>query len=172
STVGFLALKRSAPLFVIWLVGPNWTLYVSPRLMPRSTQPPVPGFGGVTRIGPSLPTMTVLMLNTPLGAFLICATLTGPFSPFGSLYLKPLMASPLQKALPVMPLVPCGRAKGCAVGVPPLAVMTRLPPLTVGLPTMVFGLPDSFAFPMIFRLAAVLGFFTRNVLPRIVWSAA
>jgi hypothetical protein len=25
-TVGFLALNRRAPLFVIWLVGPNWTL--------------------------------------------------------------------------------------------------------------------------------------------------
>src|SRR6185436_14700800 len=36
----------------------------------------------------------------------------------------------------------------------------------------VFGLPDSLAFAMTFRLSTGPGFFSRNELPRIVWSAA
>ena len=66
----------------------------------------VPGFGGTTVITPFLPMPTTLIRNTPPPDFLIDAPLMGPLSPLGSFYLNPFTASPLQKGLPVLGLVP------------------------------------------------------------------
>src|SRR5262249_17981313 len=172
SAVGFVALKSIAPVLVIWLPGPNCTLYVSPPFRPSSTQPSKPGSGGSTVIDPRLPSATALRTILPRDDFLICALLRGPFSPFESLYLKPFVASPLQKGLPASALVPAGRANVCALGVPPFATNKRLAPATVGSPTMVSGLATSFALTTTFRFSGVLGFVTTSWEPRMVWSAA
>src|SRR4051794_39960102 len=124
----------------------------------RAAQLLTPGFGGSTRMRPSLPDSTALIEKLPLGVFLIWALLTGPFSPLASLYLNPLTALPLQNVLPVMLLTPCGRGNTCADGVPPLAEMLSEAPETVGSPTMVFVLAFSFAFTSALRLSGVLGF--------------
>ncbi len=110
----------------------------------------------------------------PFDVFRILASFTpapGP-SPFGFLYLKPLMASPLQNCLPVTMLMPCGSENVCDDGLPPPTDTVSVPPDTVGLPTIVLVLPFSLPLPMTFRLAGTLGFFTVSELPRIVWSAA
>jgi hypothetical protein len=65
-----------------------------------------------------------------------------------------LSASPDQNGLPVIPLVPCGNVNDCELGVPPNALTVRKPPVDVGLPTIVFGLPTSLPLPMIFRLTS------------------
>src|SRR5688572_28569730 len=99
--------------------------------MMRAAQPLAPGFGGVTRTGPSFPEMTALIVKFPLDVFLIWADFTAPFSPLESLYFKPLTASPLQKGLHVTPLVPCGRLNVC--GTPermgPFATTVSDPPV-------------------------------------------
>src|SRR5262245_48672996 len=125
----------------------------------RAAQAFVPGFGGRTRIVPSLPERTALIEKLPLEVFLIWALFVGPFSPLESLYLKPLTASPLQNGLPVMPLTPCGSRSTCVDGDPPPAERLSDAPKLTGLPTIVFGLSFSFAFTTILRLSAVLGFF-------------
>ena len=70
----------------------------------------MPLLGGTTETGENLLLMTALIWKTPFAVNSIMASLTGPFSPLPSLYLKPFTASPLQKGLPVVALVPMGRA--------------------------------------------------------------
>src|SRR6185369_2376917 len=86
SAVGFFTLKRVGPLFVRRPVV-KATLYESPPVRVRSAQPPVPLFGGRMESVPSLLSRIALIWKTPLPDFLICAVLTAPLSPFGSLYL-------------------------------------------------------------------------------------
>jgi len=52
-------------------------------------KPSVPGFGGTTSSGPSLPSTFTLMVNTELGVRRIVMPCTAPCSPLLSLYLKP-----------------------------------------------------------------------------------
>jgi hypothetical protein len=130
-------------------------------------QPVVPGSGGTTVSAMYLPLPLSLIRKTPLPVFLICADLMGPCSPFESLYLKPLMASPLQNGLPLS-AVPWGSGMVCDEGVPPSARTVSVAPLSVGSPTIVFALPSSFALPTKPRLSGVLGFLSWNWLPRIV----
>src|SRR5262245_13299908 len=111
--------------------GLNAALYVSPPVSERSTHAWVPGFGGSTSTVRNLPLTTTLIEKVPLDVVLIWADLTAPFSPFESLYLKPLTASPLQNGFPVMPLVPCGSGNVCVEGVPPPAEMVTEPPATL-----------------------------------------
>ena len=122
--------------------------------------------GGTTFTAAYLPVAFTLIVKVPLPLFLIWADLTGPCSPFESLYLKPLVASPLQNGLPLRPTA-WGREKLCSDGLSPSARTVRVAPLTVGSPTIVFELAVSFALPTILRLSAVLVFLTTSWLPRI-----
>src|SRR5262245_26082055 len=107
SCVGFFTLNSAAPLLETAPLA-NLTLYESPRFKVSNAQPSVPRLGGSTTTDPSFPAIVALIWKTPFFS-LICAPLTGPFSPFASLYLKPFTASPLQKGLDVIGLVPVGR---------------------------------------------------------------
>src|SRR5512138_3466613 len=111
--------------------------------MVRRMQPLVPGFGGTTLSAANLPLPAILIWNTPLPDFLIWTPLIAPLNPVGSLYLKPLTASPLQVFLPEGRTT-CGRLNVWAVELPPKARMVSVAPETVGLPTSVFGLAFSF----------------------------
>jgi myotubularin-related protein 9 len=173
SSAGFLCLYSNAPLLpMLPSRGPNRTLYVSPPVISSSRHPSVPGSGGSTEMAANLPVPMTLMRKTPLADLLICADLMGPFSPRASRYLKPLTASPLQNARPVIALEPCGRENVWLEGVPPLAVTVRAAPVSVGSPTIRLPLPFSFALPTTFRLSGVLGFLSCRVSPRMVWSTA
>src|SRR5438093_2087696 len=164
SLVGFTTLNRTAPLFVTWPLA-NCTLYESPPTMVKRAQPSEPGLGGTTATGPSLPSTVTLIWKTPFRS-LSWALFTGPFSPFGSRYLKPFSGSPLQKA------VPAGNAYVSSLGDAPLAVMVTVAPFVTGSPASVSSLGDSFALTVTFRFAGSPGFFTTNALPRTAWSAA
>jgi hypothetical protein len=76
--------------------GANSTLYESPPVISRRMHPSVPGFGGSTVSGETLPLPLTLIWKVPLDDFLICAALIGPFSYFESLYLNPFTGSPVQ----------------------------------------------------------------------------
>jgi hypothetical protein len=123
--------------------------------------------GGTTSTAAYLPVPFTLIKKVPLPLFLIWAAFTGPCSPFESLYLKPLVASPLQKGLPFRP-VPWGSRKVCADGLSPSARTVSVAPSTTGFPTIVLALAVSFAFPTKLRFSGVLGFLTTSWLPRIV----
>jgi len=165
SLVGFLILKSRESLFVT-SPDANATLYESPPPSSRSMQPPVPGFGGTTETGEYLPEPFTLIRKTPLPVFLICADLIGPCSPLESLYLKPLVVSPLQNGFPLIP-VPWGSANVWLVGSLPSARTVRDAPAIVGSPTSGFGLAVSLPLTMTPRLSAVLGFLSTSWLPRI-----
>src|SRR5436853_7542109 len=119
-----------------------------------------PGFGGSIEIGPFLPLSERRIENAPLGASLMPADFTAPWSPFASLYLKPLPASPDQKGLPVL-LVPWFSTNTWLEGLAPFtAIVSTAPPAfpaCVGSPTSVFGLGFSFALPFTVRLVGSLG---------------
>src|SRR5262249_31531031 len=136
-----------------------------------NAHPSVPRLGGRTVTEPSFPAIVALIWKTPAFS-LICAPLTGPFSPFASLYLKPFTASPLQKGLDVVGLVPVGRVYVWLLSVPPLTWTVRVPPFVTGSPTIVSSLASSFALTVIFRFSGVLGFFTINWSPSTFWLAA
>jgi hypothetical protein len=129
--------------------------------------PLVPGLGGTTFTAETLAVAFTLIVKVPLPLFLIWAALTGPCSAFESLYLKPLVASPLQNGLPFSP-VPWGSGNVCSVGVPPSARTVSVAPLATGSPTIVFVLATSLALPTMLRLSGVLGFLTTSWLPRII----
>jgi hypothetical protein len=57
--------------------------------------------GGTTVTGMYLAVAFTLIWKVPLPVFLIWADFTGPCSPLESVYLKPLVASPLQNGLPL-----------------------------------------------------------------------
>src|SRR6185503_15803498 len=128
--------------------------------------PPVPRLGGTIDSGENLALPLVLIRKTPLPVFLICTNLTGPCSPFESLYLKPDVALPDQNGLPLRP-APWVSRKVCSEGLSPSARTVSVAPLATGFPTSGFGLDSSFALPRKLRLSAVLGFLTSNWLPRI-----
>lgn len=113
--------------------------------------------GGVTFKGVILPLAWACSAKTPFFAF-SRAFFTGPCSPFESLYLNPLVASPLQNGLPAA-FVPWGRLKTYWLGVVPLALIVSVAPFVAGLPTIVFGFPFSLAFTCTLRLSGVAGFF-------------
>src|SRR6185295_7857760 len=102
-------------------------------------QPPFPRFGGTTVTEAYLPLPLTLIRKTPLPVFLICADLTGPCSPFESLYLKPFTVSPVQNGFPLRP-IPCGSGKVWLEGLSPSARTVSDAPATVGSPTSGFGL--------------------------------
>jgi hypothetical protein len=129
--------------------------------------PLVPRLGGTTFTAAYLAVAFTLMVKVPLPLFLIWAAFTGPCSPFESLYLKPLVASPLQKGLRFS-AVPWGSEKVCADGLSPSARTVSVAPLATGSPTIVFALATSLALPTKLRFSGVLGFLTTNWLPRIV----
>jgi hypothetical protein len=128
--------------------------------------PALPRFGGASDSGEYFPLPLTLIRKTPLPVFLICKVLTGPCSPFESLYLKPFVRSPLQKVLPLRP-VAWGRRNVCDEGLSPSARTVSVAPSTVGSPTIVFGLVISFALPTKLRWSGVLGSLTSSWLPRI-----
>jgi hypothetical protein len=127
-------------------------------------------------MAPFLPSITAFTWKTPFGWRLISSCFTGPCSPRGSLYWKPVVPVAVQKGLPDA-LVPCASAKVWVLGAVPFSCSSsRAPPAlpaTVGSPTRVFGDDVSFAVPTILRLAlAPVGFFTVRTEPRMAWSAA
>lgn len=132
----------------------------------------MPGLGGTSDSGITFPLSWALIMKTPLEVRLIRSVFTTPFSLRASLNRKPLVASPLQYGLPVSGLVPAGRLTVSDDGVPPFARTVSVAPPMVGSPTIVSGLGFSLALTVTFRLSGVLGFFTANRLPRMVWSAA
>src|SRR5262245_58183383 len=95
------------------------TLYESPLPISNRAQAPLPAFGGTTETAPCLASTTIFIVNVLFGDLLIWKTLTGPFSPFESLYLKPLLASPLQNGLPVVGLTAAGSVNVWLLEVPP-----------------------------------------------------
>src|SRR4029453_13479858 len=104
----------------------------------------------------------------------------GPFSPPGSLYLKPgpIVSVAVQNGLPVL-LVPCGRTKDWLLDVGPKAKNCKMAPpalpARVGSPTIVAELPFSLLALAILRFVAStpgFGSFTVSDLPRIVCSEA
>ena len=84
SSGGHLTLNSVAPLFVIVPVE-NATLYESPSPSSSSMHPSVPGSGGTIDKGACFALALTLIRKSWLLVFLICAKLTGPCSPFGSL---------------------------------------------------------------------------------------
>jgi len=81
-------------------------------------------------------------------------------------------AEPVQNRRPAV-VVPCANTKVWVDGVPPSRLScTSAPPSApteVGLPTIVSGLPSSFATPTTLRFSlAPVGFFTTSVRPRMV----
>ena len=114
-----------------------------------------------------MPVAFTLIVKVPLPLFLICADFTGPCSCFECLYLKPLIASPLQNGLRFS-AVPWGSGKVCSEGLAPSARTVSVAPASVGSPTIEFGLATSLALPTKLRFSGVLGSLTTNWLPRIV----
>src|SRR5439155_1540060 len=150
---------------------PNATEYRSPSATTTATQPSVPGFGGMTETLLDVPLSFAFTTNVPFAERVNRTRRTGPFWPFASRYLKPVAAVPDQNRLPEL-LVPCGKGNDCALGVPPFAMTSRLPPSTVGSPTRVFGLPASWPVHVTLRGALPPGFTIASFRPRTVCSAA
>lgn len=84
----FLALNALASFGHI--VPPNVAQYSSPPPRLKFASAWMPGLGGTTVIGPFLPKILTLIKKVPDPVLLIEATLTGPWIPQGSLYLKPI----------------------------------------------------------------------------------
>src|SRR4029453_10606848 len=148
--------------------------------MPRSRamQPSVPGFGGTTVTGPFFPLTTAWIENEPPPERSMLTVFTGPCSPRESLYVKPVLAEPDQKGLPLL-LVPCASTNVCALGVAPLASTWRMAPpampARVGSPTRRLGLFFSLAGPAGVRFdgsAPGFGSLTVRELPRIACAGA
>src|SRR5262249_1941765 len=98
SSVGFFTLKSLPSTFVTLLpVLLNSTEYRSPAASLRATQPLSPGSGGKTATAPFFAVIFTLIKKTPLFVRLMIADFTGPFVPFGSLYLKPWLSILLQE---------------------------------------------------------------------------
>ena len=107
---GFLCEYCLTPeLAILPSSGANRMLYESPPLISSSTHPSVPGLGGRTVSGTTLPLPLTLIRNAPADDLRMETPLIAPFSNFESLYLKPRTASPDQYGRPVAGLVPCGR---------------------------------------------------------------
>src|SRR5262249_41582078 len=123
--VGFDTENWASPLLAT-APSANCMLYESPPTSWRSAHAEVPLFGGDTVIAP--PPTAALIVNTPPLESLICATLTGPFSCFGSLYLRPFAMVPVQNGLPVIGLRPPFRVNVCVPGVVPSTRTTRNAP--------------------------------------------
>src|SRR5437870_5298332 len=107
--------------------------------------PLVPGLGGTIDKGAYRALALTLIRKSPLLVFLISTELTGPCSPFRSLYLKP-PTEPTQNGLP-LESAPCGSGKVCSVGLSPSTRIVRVAPAMVGTPTRGFGLVLSLASP-------------------------
>ena len=107
---GFLCEYCLTPeLAILPSSGANRMLYESPPLISSSTHPSVPGLGGRTVSGTTLPLPLTLIRNAPADDLRMETPLIAPFSNFESLYLKPRTGSPDQYGRPVAGLVPCGR---------------------------------------------------------------
>jgi hypothetical protein len=128
--------------------------------------PPVPRSGGTIDKGARRAVAFTLIRKSPVLVFLICNALTGPCVPFASLYLKPVVELPVQNRRP-LGSVPCGSGKVCSVGLSPSARIVRVAPAIVGSPTILSGLPYSFASTATRRLSGLPGFWTRSCLPTI-----
>jgi hypothetical protein len=142
---------------------PKSTWYVSPP--PRITRrrhPLVPGFGGMTLIAPPSPRTFALMMKTRPPALARRTSRTGPFTPPGSLYMKPVVPFAFH------PLA--GRKKSWLVDVAPTAKKVSTAPAVVGSPTIVSSVDTSFAAA--WRRRCVDTLFTSALRPSTVWSAA
>ena len=90
--------------------------------------------GGTIDKGAYRAVALTLIRKRPLLVFPIRTELTGPRSPFGSLYWKPYVGLPAQNGLPFRS-GPGGSGKVCSVGFSPSTRIVSVAPATVGSPT-------------------------------------